>query len=167
MGKKVFIDGSLVSVADIKCRNGVIHVIDTVMLPADSTLVEVASKAGSFKTLLAAASAAGLAETLQSPGPFTVFAPTDSAFAALGDEKIQFLLLPENRDALANVLKHHVAQGRVYSTDAIAAGSIQTLAGTALPITIRGGKAMVGNAQLLATDVDANNGVIHVIDTVP
>ena len=165
-GKEVFIDGALVSVADIQCRNGVIHVIDTVMLPAESNLVQVASKAGSFETLLAAASAAGLAETLQSSGPFTVFAPNDSAFAALGNETIQHLLLPENRDALANVLKHHIAQGRLYSPDAIAAGSIKTLAGTTLPITIRDGKAMVGNAHLVATDVDANNGVIHVIDTV-
>jgi uncharacterized surface protein with fasciclin (FAS1) repeats len=165
-GKQIFIDGALVTVADIQCRNGVIHVIDTVMLPADSNLVEVASKAGGFQTLLAAASAAGLAETLQSSGPFTVFAPTDSAFASLGNETIEFLLLPENRETLASVLKHHVAQGRVYSPDAIAAGSIMTLAGTTLPITIHDGKAMVGNAHLVATDVDANNGVIHVIDTV-
>ena len=100
------VDGAWVKTTDIACHNGVIHVIDSVMLPTDSDLVEVAANNGSFSTLLAAAQAAGLAETLKSPGPFTIFAPTDEAFSSLGDSVIASLLLPKNRETLARILKH-------------------------------------------------------------
>jgi transforming growth factor-beta-induced protein len=160
------VDGAWVKTTDIQCKNGVIHVIDTVMLPTDSDLVQVASKNGSFNTLVAAAQAAGLAETLKSPGPFTIFAPTDDAFSNLGDKTIASLLLPKNREVLARILKNHVVAGRLYSPEAISAGHVMTLAGTRLPIAITDQGAMVGTASIMATDVDAKNGVIHVIDTV-
>lgn len=160
------VDGAWVKTTDIACHNGVIHVIDSVMLPTDSDLVEVAANNGSFSTLLAAAQAAGLAETLKSPGPFTIFAPTDEAFSSLGDSVIASLLLPKNRETLARILKHHVVAGRLYSPEAIASGSAMTLAGTRLPIALGDKGAMVGTAGIVATDVDAKNGVIHVIDTV-
>ncbi len=162
----VSVDGAVVKTTDIKCHNGVIHVIDRVMLPSDADIVQVASESGSFNTLLAAAKAAGLAETLKTEGPFTIFAPTDDAFAALGNDTIQTLLLPENRDQLALILKHHVVSGRVYSPQAVAAGSATTIAGTRLPIVVNDSGASVGSAGIVATDVDAKNGVIHVIDAV-
>jgi uncharacterized surface protein with fasciclin (FAS1) repeats len=160
------VDGVWVTSTDIQCHNGVIHVIDSVMLPTDSDIVQVAAKNGSFNTLLAAAQAAGLAETLQSSGPFTIFAPTDEAFANLGDKTIASLLLPKNRETLARILKHHVVAGRIYSPEALKAGSAITLAGTRLPIAVTNTGAMIGTANIVATDVDAKNGVIHVIDTV-
>ena len=160
------VDGVWVKSTDIQCHNGVIHVIDSVMLPSDADIVQVAAKNGSFSTLLAAAQAAGLAETLKSSGPFTIFAPTDDAFANLGDKTIASLLLPKNRATLARILKHHVVAGRMYSPEAVSAGSVMTLAGTRLPIAITDKGAMVGTASIVATDVDAKNGVIHVIDTV-
>ena len=160
------VDGVWVKTTDIACHNGIIHVIDSVMLPTDSDLVQVAASNGSFNTLLAAAQAAGLAETLKSPGPFTIFAPTDDAFASLGDKTIASLLLPKNRATLARILKNHVVAGRLYSPEAISAGSAMTLAGTRLPIAITDKGAMVGTASIVTTDVDAKNGVIHVIDTV-
>jgi len=152
--------------ADIACKNGVIHVIDTVVLPVEDNIAQVAASAGSFKTLLAAAEAAGLSRTLAQGGPFTVFAPTDEAFAKLGDETLTSLLEPENREKLAEILKYHIVSGRVFSPDALAAKSATTLQGGKLAITQQDGKAMVGEAGIVATDIDAANGVIHVIDTV-
>lgn len=159
------VDGAKIAKTDIACSNGVIHVIDTVILPADKNIAQVAEAQG-FKTLLAAAKAAGLAETLGSSGPFTVFAPTDAAFAKLPAGTLESLLKPENKDKLARILKHHIVEGRVYSPAALAAGKATTLAGTTLPIAAKGGKATVGAAGITATDVDATNGVIHVIDAV-
>jgi len=161
-----FADSAAITSVDIECSNGVIHVIDSVLLPSDQNIVATASATGNFKTLLAAASAAGLAETLSHQGPFTVFAPTDDAFAALGNDTIAMLLLPENKDKLATILKHHVVAGRVYSPTAVKLGQAKTLAGTTLPIRITDGAARVGNAGIVMTDIDASNGVIHVIDTV-
>jgi uncharacterized surface protein with fasciclin (FAS1) repeats len=165
-GDAVMVDDAKVVTADIVCKNGTIHVIDTVMMPSDASIVKTAQEAGSFKTLLAAAQAAGLAETLDTKGPFTVFAPTDDAFNALGKETIANLLKPENRDQLATILKHHVVAGRVYSPTAVSAGSATSLAGTTLPITVQSNGAMVGKAKIIATDIDTSNGVIHVIDRV-
>lgn len=160
------VDNAGIVSTDIVCSNGVIHVIDKVLIPASDNIVITADKAKSFKTLLAAATAAGLAETLAKDGPYTVFAPSDEAFAKLPDGTVETLLLPENRQQLAQILKNHVVKGRVYSPMAVSAGGAKTLAGTNLPIKASKGKAMVGNAQILATDIDASNGVIHVIDTV-
>lgn len=162
----VMVDGAKVVTTDIKCDNGIIHVIDSVILPADKTIPEVASAAGSFGTLLAAVGAGGLAETLGSKGPFTVFAPTDEAFGALPAGTIETLLKPENKQKLVDILTYHVVPGRVYSPDALAAKNAKTLQGTTVAIAATESGANVNGARLLTTDLDASNGVIHVIDRV-
>jgi len=165
-GSTVMVDGAKVVTTDIKCDNGIIHVIDSVILPAEKNIPETASDAGSFGTLLAAVGAADLAATLGSKGPFTVFAPNDEAFGALPAGTIETLLKPENRQQLINVLTYHVVPGRVYSEDALAAKSAKTLQGTTIEIAATEAGASVNGAKLLMTDLDASNGVIHVIDRV-
>tara|TARA_R110002072_G_scaffold10569_33_gene49263 strand:+ start:12871 stop:13824 length:954 start_codon:yes stop_codon:yes gene_type:complete len=162
----VTIDGAQIVATDIECSNGTIHVLDAVILPADKNIVETATGAGSFGTLLAAAKAAGLAEVLAGEGPFTVFAPTDDAFAALPEGTVANLLKPENKDALVNLLKHHVVAGRVYSEQVIAAGEAKTLAGTTLKLMVDDGGASIGGGALQTLDLDASNGVIHVVGSV-
>ena len=164
--KGAFVDASAITSVDIQCSNGVIHVIDAVLLPSSDNIVKTASATGTFNTLLAAATAAGLADTLSQDGQYTVFAPTDEAFAKLGDDTINSLLLPENKDALVKILKQHVVAGRVYSPTALKARQATTLAGSTLPISVKDGTARAGNAGIIMTDIDASNGVIHVIDTV-
>lgn len=165
-GKKVMIDGATVTSVDIACTNGVIHVIDSVILPADANIPAVADKAGAFKTLLAAAKAAGLVDALSGDKDLTVFAPTDEAFAKLPKGTVEDLLKPENKDKLAGILKYHVVEGRVYSEDALAAKSAKTLQGASVKISVKDGAAYVDGAKILTTDIDASNGVIHVIDSV-
>ena len=162
----VMVDGAKVVATDIKCDNGVIHVIDAVILPETKTLPEVAQAAGSFSTLITAAKAAGLAGALSGEDELTVFAPTDDAFAALPAGTVETLLKPENKGQLANILKYHVVPGRVYSEQALETGTAKTLQGDTIRIAVDGETAMVNDATLLKTDVDAANGVIHVIDTV-
>lgn len=164
-GGKVSVDNANVVKTDIACSNGVIHVIDSVILPSTDAIPAVAEKAG-FKTLLAAVKAAGLAETLSGEGPFTVFAPTDEAFAKLPAATLSDLLKPENKAKLAAILKYHVVAGRVYSEDAVAAKSANTVQGGAIAIKANDKGAFVNDAKILKTDVDASNGVIHVIDSV-
>lgn len=163
-GGSVKAGGANVTATDINTSNGVIHVIDSVMLPAD--IVGVASSAGGFATLLAAAGAAGLADTLASGGPFTVFAPTDEAFAKLPAGTLDSLLKPENRDQLVSILKYHVVPGRVLAADVTGLTSATTIGGQSLPIQVSGGSVHVGGAGVTATDIMALNGVIHVIDSV-
>ena len=162
----VGINGARIVTTDIECSNGIIHVIDAVILPTTNDLVETASGAKTFGTLLAAAKAAGLAETLAEGGPFTVFAPTDEAFAALPEGTVASLLKPENRDTLVRILKHHIVAGRVYSDAVIAAGEVRTLAGTTLKLTLDDDSASIGGAKLQSLDLDASNGVIHVVGSV-
>lgn len=162
----VKVDNAKVTSTDIVCSNGVIHVIDTVLMPSTKNLVETAVAAGSFKTLAKALDAAGLTSTLEGDGPFTVFAPTDEAFAKLPKDTLANLLKPENREQLKGILLYHVVPGRIYSDAAVKAGSAKTIQGASLAITVKSGKAMVNNAGLVKTDIDASNGVIHVIDTV-
>jgi uncharacterized surface protein with fasciclin (FAS1) repeats len=165
-GNDVSVDGAKVLKTDIACSNGIIHVIDNVILPSSDNIPTTASKAGKFSTLLAAAKAAGLVDALSAEGPLTVFAPTDEAFSKLPAGTVESLLKPENRDKLAAILKYHVVSGRIYSDDAVAAKSAKTLQGQAIKIAVENGKAMINNANLLKTDIDASNGVIHVIDAV-
>jgi len=165
-GSDVMIDGAKVTKTDIACSNGVIHVIDTVMMPASKDLVDTAAEAGSFSTLLAAAKAAGLVEALKGEGPLTVFAPTDEAFAKLGQDTIAMLLKPENKQKLADVLKYHVVAGRVYADQAIKAGTAATLQGGKVTIASKGDTVTIDNAKVVSADLEASNGVIHVIDTV-
>ncbi|WP_455429551.1 fasciclin domain-containing protein [Neorhodopirellula lusitana] len=165
-GSTVMVDGATVVKTDIGCDNGVIHVIDSVILPAEKNIVETAVGAGSFKTLVAAVKAAGLAETLSGEGPFTVFAPTDEAFAKLPAGTVETLLKPENKQKLVDILTYHVVSGRVYSSDAVAAKTAKTLNGSSITVKVGDSGAMINDAGLVTTDIDGSNGVIHVIDSV-
>ncbi|MEM6458344.1 MAG: fasciclin domain-containing protein [Planctomycetota bacterium] len=133
---------------------------------ASADIVGVASSAGTFETLLAAAGAAGLVETLQSEGPLTVLAPTDDAFAKLPEGTVDSLLLPENKDRLAEILTYHVIAGKVKAEQALEAGEAATVQGDTVLFALEDGQAQVNGINILATDVKASNGVIHVIDEV-
>ncbi len=165
-GGKVMVDGATVTKTDIFASNGVIHVIDAVLLPASDDIVTTAVKAGSFSTLAAALKAAGLIDTLKGEGPFTVFAPTDTAFARLPAGTVESLLEPENREKLAAILTYHVVPGRVYAEDALAAKKAGTVGGPPLRFASKGGAVRVNGATVVLADLDASNGVIHVIDSV-
>ncbi len=129
------------------------------------TIVDVAAGNPDFSTLVAAVEAAGLAETLSGTGPFTVFAPTNAAFEALPAGVLDMLLLPENKETLTKVLTYHVVPGEVTS-DKVTAGDVATVEGSTIAITTEGGVKINGTATVTAVDVDASNGVIHVIDEV-
>lgn len=163
--KGVKVDNANVVKTDIMCSNGVIHVIDSVILPETKTLPEVAAGAKNFGTLLAAAKAAGLVDALSGKGPLTVFAPTDKAFAKLPKGTVASLLKPENKAQLVEILKYHVVAGRVYSEDVVKLSSAKTLAGKTVSIEVDKG-VKVNSSNVIATDIDASNGVIHVIDAV-
>jgi len=165
-GSKVSVDGANVVATDIACTNGVIHIIDSVILPASDNIPAVATKAGKFSTLLAAAKAAGLVDALSGDKALTVFAPTDEAFGKLPSGTVESLLKPENKDKLKSILLFHVVEGRVYSEDAVKAKTAATLQGGKVEISVKDGAAYVNGAKILATDIDAGNGVIHVIDSV-
>ncbi|NND71574.1 MAG: fasciclin domain-containing protein [Rhodothermales bacterium] len=124
-------------------------------------IVDVAVNAGSFETLVAAVTAADLVATLKSEGPFTVFAPTDEAFAKLPEGTVANLLKPENKDQLVSILTYHVVAGKVMSSDLLTMTSATTVNGQDAPIGLR-----VGNANVISADIEASNGVIHVIDAV-
>jgi len=161
----VRIGGAMVSATDIQCTNGTIHVLDAVMLPSTSNIVETAVEAGTFQTLAAALGAGGLVEVLQGPGPFTVFAPTDDAFAALPKGTVESLLLPENKDRLVAILKNHVVSGRTYS-DQLSNGRVATISGTKLAVKVADQGVMIGASKVISADIETSNGVIHAIDTV-
>ena len=203
----VMVDGANVVTTDIAATNGVIHVIDAVILPEGivlpdhggddmeemddesmdeemtddteapaedeaaaegdaevGTLVEVATEAGSFETLLAAATAAGLVETLNGPGPVTVFAPTDDAFAALPEGTVEGLL--EDIPALTEILTLHVVAGEVPAADVVTLTEAATVNGEVLPVVVDGDTVMIGTATVVQNDVQASNGIIHIIDSV-
>ncbi|MFN4129786.1 MAG: fasciclin domain-containing protein [Paracoccaceae bacterium] len=128
-------------------------------------IVDTAVAAGTFNTLVAAVTAAGLVDTLKGEGPFTVFAPTDEAFAALPEGTVENLLLPENKDQLTAILTYHVVPGKVMSTDLSEGLTAATVNGADVTITLDGG-AKVNGANITTADIEATNGVIHVIDTV-
>ena len=129
-------------------------------------IVDTAVAAGQFKTLAAALTAAGLVPTLKGPGPFTVFAPTDDAFAKLPKGTVEDLLKPENKAKLTAILTYHVVPGRVMAADVAAMKSAKTVQGGGLTILTKGDAVMVDAARVAKTDITASNGVIHVIDTV-
>jgi uncharacterized surface protein with fasciclin (FAS1) repeats len=169
----VKVNDATVIAADIEASNGVIHVIDAVILPpseeaaeeAPGNIAEVAAAAGNFETLLAAVEAAGLVDALTSEGPFTVFAPTDEAFAALPEGTIESLLAdPEG--ALTQILLYHVVSGKVMSTDLSDGMTAETLQGSPVTFSIKDGVVKVNDATVIAADIEASNGVIHVIDAV-
>jgi uncharacterized surface protein with fasciclin (FAS1) repeats len=169
---KVVIGGVTVIQADVATKNGVIHGIDGVLLP---TIVETAvaydDGTTKFKTLVAAVTAADLAATLSGPGPFTVFAPSDAAFAKLPAGTLTNLLLPANKAQLAAILKYHVVSGAVFEKN-VAAGDVTTVNGAKFNISIVQGKPVItggsvdNKSNIVFTDIPNVNGVIHVIDTV-
>ncbi|MDB4733671.1 fasciclin domain-containing protein [Planctomicrobium sp.] len=163
---KVTVDGANVIKTDIMTSNGVIHVIDKVMMPADKDIVDTAVAAGSFKTLVAAAKAAGLVETLKSKGPFTVFAPTDDAFAKLPEGTVADLLKPENKEKLIAILTYHVVPGKVLASDVVKLKSAKTVNGKAVKVAVSNDQVSIDGAKIIATDIETTNGVVHVIDSV-
>jgi uncharacterized surface protein with fasciclin (FAS1) repeats len=133
---------------------------------ADKDIVDTAVSAGQFKTLAAALSAAGLVDTLKGAGPFTVFAPTDDAFAKLPAGTVENLLKPENKDQLTAILTYHVVPGSVMAADVVKLNNADTVNGKSLDIAVDGSNVTVDEANVTQTDIAASNGVIHVIDTV-
>lgn len=170
---KVFINDAEVIITDIETSNGTIHVIDSVILPpaeeaaAPGTIVDIAVADGRFNTLVAAVTAANLVDTLSGDGPFTVFAPTDDAFAALPAGTLDSLLLPENKQQLTDILLYHVVSGEVMASDVVGLSSAPTVLGKDIAITVKDGKVFLNDTvQVIITDIEASNGVIHVIDAV-
>ena len=133
---------------------------------AEKDIVDTAVAAGQFKTLAAALDAAGLIDTLKGPGQFTVFAPTDDAFAKLPAGTVENLLKPENKDKLAAILTYHVVPGTVMASDVVKLKDAKTVNGKMLKVTVQGNVVMINDAKVTTTDIVASNGVIHVIDTV-
>ena len=185
-GDSVLINGIKVVAPDIETSNGVIHVIDGVLLPAAeeemaaegegevmedhgdmADIVDTAVAAGDFETLVAAVTAAGLVDTLKGEGPFTVFAPADSAFAALPEGTVEGLLAdPEG--ALTDVLLYHVVAGKVMAADVLGLDGqmVETVGGGMLEVTVDGDTVMINGIPVVAVDIETSNGVIHVIDGV-
>ena len=137
----------------------------TAFAESGKDIVDTATEAGDFSTLLAAAEAAGLVETLKGDGPFTVFAPTDEAFAALPEGTVDTLLMPENKDQLTSILTYHVVPGKVMSGDLSDGMTAETVQGSEVTIGTEGG-VTVNEANVVTADIEASNGVIHVIDGV-
>lgn len=179
---KVMINTASVSQADIPASNGVIHIIDKVLLPPNllvnatkpsmpmngtksSTVVDVAISNKSLTTLVTAVKAAGLVETLSGKGPFTVFAPTNEAFKALPKGTLEMLLKPENKAKLVKVLTYHVVPGKVTAKD-VKSGSVKTVEGSPVTAKVDAGKVTINTASVTQADIPASNGVIHVIDKV-
>ena len=169
----VKVDDATVTTADVECKNGVIHIIDSVILPKMEEekkeemkdIVDTAVGAGSFKTLAAALGAADLVDTLKGDGPFTVFAPTDDAFAKLPKGTVDDLLKPENKDKLAGILTYHVVAGKVMSGDVVKLTEAETVNGQKVKIDASEG-VKVDDATVTTADVECKNGVIHIIDAV-
>ena len=165
--KKVLALALVASISLVACgSDSSTEVVDTTVMEevAANDIVAVASSTEGFSTLVAALSAAGLVETLQGEGPFTVFAPNDDAFAALPAGLLEKLLLPENIAVLTSILTYHVVAGKVVSTD-VTAGDAPTVEGSTLALALMDG-VQVNDATVIAADVEASNGVIHVINKV-
>jgi uncharacterized surface protein with fasciclin (FAS1) repeats len=129
-------------------------------------IVDTAVSAGSFNTLVAAVKAADLVDTLKGEGPFTVFAPTDDAFAKLPAGTLDNLLKPENKDKLASILTYHVVPGKVMAKDVSTMKMAETVNGQSFMVSMEGNNVMVDNAKVIKADIECSNGVIHVIDSV-
>jgi uncharacterized surface protein with fasciclin (FAS1) repeats len=163
----VFINNAKVTVADLEAENGVVHVIDAVLLPPTmpATVVDIIVNSENHTTLEAAVVAAGLVETLQGEGPFTVFAPTDAAFAALPAGTVESLL-EDPTGALTDILLYHVVSGKAMSTDLGDGQMIETVLGKGITVKITAEGVFINNAKVTVVDLEAENGVVHVIDAV-
>jgi transforming growth factor-beta-induced protein len=176
MGNVYLNDNVKVVTTDIEAANGVIHVIDAVLLPPTEDasasmdkqdIVDTAISDGRFTTLVAAVQAAGLVDTLKGEGPFTVFAPTDDAFAALPAGTLDTLLKPENKQQLIDILTYHVVAGKVMASDVTGLDKAATVLGKDINIKVEDGKVILNDkVQVILTDIETSNGVIHVIDGV-
>jgi transforming growth factor-beta-induced protein len=170
-GQPMINDANIIA-TDVLASNGVIHVIDRVILPPGEAaaeapmmdIVDTAVAAGSFNTLVAAVQAAGLVDALKGDGPFTVFAPTDDAFAAIPAETLEALLA--DPDTLGQILLYHVLAGKVMAADVTDGLTAETLQGAPVTFSLMNGAAMINDATIIATDIETSNGVIHVIDAV-
>jgi uncharacterized surface protein with fasciclin (FAS1) repeats len=162
----VFINNSKVTVADIQAENGVVHVIDAVLLPPTipATVADIVINSANHNTLEAAVVAAGLVGTLQGDGPFTVFAPTDAAFAALPAGTVEALL--KDIPALKNILTYHVVGAKALSSSLKNEQKIVTVQGRKVTVTINANGVFINNAKVTVADIQAENGVVHVIDAV-
>merc|ERR1712161_36324 len=161
-----------VTAADNLASNGVVHIISGVLLPPAQlsgdkpNIVELAQSVDDLSTLVAAVVAGDLVETLSSPGPFTVFAPTNDAFASLPEGTLDTLLQPENKGTLVDILTYHVVSGKVLSTDLAPSQDVSTVQGDTLLIKARNGAVTVNGRNVVAADNEAKNGVAHIIDGV-
>jgi len=164
-GGNVTINGARVTTADIEATNGVIHLIDAVLVPSVD-IVERAVLTSQTQTLVAAVAAGGLVSTLKGNGPFTVFAPVNAAFAALGTDKLEVLLNPANQALLQKILTYHVVPGNVRAADLVNGARVTTVEGTQVTIDLSGATPRVNGANIIATDIVTENGVIHLIDGV-
>jgi transforming growth factor-beta-induced protein len=164
-GSKVTVNGINIVSTNILASNGIIHVLDAVVIPPKD-IVDIASASPSLKTLVAAVKAAGLVDTLKGKGPFTVFAPTDQAFAKLPKGTLEFLLKPENKEQLTNILLYHVTSAELTAADVAKMNLIDTAMGQPVKVELKGNRVMINNAMVTITNIKASNGVIHVIDTV-
>jgi len=164
-GGTVTVDGATVVSADIEATNGVIHIIDAVLVP-EVDLVEKAILTAQTQTLVAAVAAGGLVSTLQGAGPFTIFAPVNDAFAALGTDKLDVLLDPANLALLQKILTYHVIAGDIRAADLSDGATVTTVEGSDLTFDLSGATPKVNGANVVATDIVVENGVIHLIDGV-
>ncbi len=171
MGGQPMINDANIIATDVLASNGVIHVIDRVILPPAETaeeptldIVDTAVAAGSFDTLVAAVQAAGLVDALKGDGPFTVFAPTDEAFAAIPADMLAGLLA--DPDTLGQILLYHVLPGKVMAESVADGLTVETLQGAPVTFSVMNGQPMINDAAIIATDIETSNGVIHVIDAV-
>ena len=165
---RVRVNDAAIIDADVKCSNGVIHVIDSVILPPKpaNDIASVAKRAGNFKTLLAAVDAAGLTDALTGDKPVTILAPTDAAFAALPKGTVEALLQSENREKLISILSLHAIPGKVSAGDALNVGTATSLNSGTLEFGIIDGVFKVNGATIVKTNIQCDNGIIHVIDAV-
>jgi len=174
-GGLVYANDARIRITDIQASNGVIHVIDRVLLPEEEaeetqelqpvgSIVDIAVADGRFETLVAALQAAELVETLSGDGPFTVFAPTDEAFGKLPEGTVEGLL--EDIPALTDILLYHVVSGEVLAADVVELESAETVLGENVSIRVEDGNVYINDSMVIITDIMADNGVIHVIDTV-
>jgi transforming growth factor-beta-induced protein len=176
MGNVYLNENTQVIITDIEASNGVIHVIDSVLLPpsaegaassSEMDIVETAMSDERFTTLVSAVQAAELVDTLKGEGPYTVFAPTNDAFAALPEGTLDTLLLPENKQQLTDILLYHVVPDQVMAEDVVGLSSAPTALGPEATITVEDGRVFLNdNAEIIVTDIETSNGVIHVIDAV-
>jgi len=167
-GTSVFINNAQVTTPDIGASNGVVHVIDEVLDPNGvfGSIVQLAVATPELSTLVTALIAGKLVDTLSGAGPFTVFAPTNEAFAKVPQATLDFLLDPKNILVLDAVLTYHVASGAVHAADLKDGEMIPTAEGSEVVVTIKGTSVFINNAQVTTADIDASNGVVHIIDEV-